>query len=183
FYRGNAHRCFIVDGAIVAAAYLQPASVLGNGVSTIDELIVEKNRKRRNYPSHRRMRLDPGMLSFLSSQALSPESIPAEGERVTLTPVSSPRGGGDAIDVTGSLTAEQVEFVLSAVSAIPGLTVAGVDVMFDAEGEPGGLVILEVNPDPHIALFHHPWKGEARDVASAVLDEMFPDSRSAPATR
>lgn len=176
FYRGHSHRFFVVNGTIIAAAYLRPTSVVGNGSSTISELIIEKNRKRRDYPAHRKIDLDARARSFLSSQALSPDAVPTDGERVYLAPVSSPRGGGDAIDVTASLTSAQTNFVQSAVGVIPGLTVAGVDVMFDTEGEPDGLVLLEVNADPHITIYHHPWKGEARDVASAVLDAMFPDS-------
>src|SRR5699024_2701585 len=115
-------------------------------------------------------------LSFLTSQGLTTDSIPAEEERIALTPISSPRGGGDAVDVTDSLTTAQTEFVQSAVEVIPGLSIAGVDVMFDAEEEPHGLVVLEVNPAPQIALYHHPLEGETRNVASAVLDAMFPSS-------
>lgn len=175
-YRGEAHRCFIVNGTVIAALQLRPASVLGNGVSTISELVTEKNRKRRNLGPHRNMRLDAEELAFLTSQGLTTDSIPAEGERVTLTQISSPRGGGDAIDATDSLTIAQTEFVQSVVEVIPGLSIAEVDVMFDAEGEPDSLVILEVNPAPRIALYHHPWEGEPRDAASAVLNAMFPNS-------
>lgn len=176
FYRGDAHRCFVVNGTILAALRLRPASVVGDGVSTISELVTETNRKRRNHISHRSIRLGTEELTFLTSQGLTLDSIPAEGERITLTPISSPRGGGDAIDVTDSLTIAQTEFVQSAVEVVPGLSIAGVDVMFDAEGETDGFVVLEVNAAPKIALYHHPWEGEGRDVASAVLDAMFPGS-------
>lgn len=176
FYHGATHRCLLVNGRVVAAAHLRPASVLGNGSSTIAELVKEKNTKRKGFPAHRSLPTGKGTHSFLSSQGLTSDFVPADGERVTISPASSPRGGGDAIDVSGALTVEQTELVESAVRVIPGLAIAEVDAIFRAEGESRSPVILGINANPQISMYHQPWEGTPQDVASAVLDAMFPDS-------
>lgn len=176
FYHGQTYRCVLVNGRIVAAAYLRPASVLGNGTSTITELIKAKNTKRKGFPAHRNLAIGKGPHTFLSSQGLASDFVPADGERVTISPASSPRGGGDAIDVSGSLTVEQTEFVENAVRVIPGLAIAEVDAIFHTEGESRSPVILGINANPQISMYHQPWEGTPQDVASAVLDAMFPDS-------
>ncbi|HEY9688590.1 MAG TPA: cyanophycin synthetase, partial [Coleofasciculaceae cyanobacterium] len=52
FYKGNDHRVLVVNGQVVAVAERVPARVVGDGRSTIQELIDETNRDPRRGSGH-----------------------------------------------------------------------------------------------------------------------------------
>lgn len=168
-YTGAQYRCFFVSGQLVAAALMRPASVVGDGKHTLAEMVDQKNLERCNHRSHRPLPTEPD--PQLDLPELN-EYIPAPGQRIYLTAVSNLQRGGDAIDATEDLTAEQEEFLQSVIAAIPNLHIAGVDVIFN--DEPAGNVVLEINTNPQMSIHHFPWHGQPRNVARAVMDALFP---------
>ena len=63
-----------------------------------------------------------------------------------------------------------VQLVERACRALPGLRMAGYDLLVADRRRPGKAWVLEVNSSPGITFFHHPWRGPARDAAGAILD-------------
>lgn len=68
-----------------------------------------------------------------------------------------------------------------AARSISGLRVAGFDVLLPRGKQIEGVKasILEINANPMISMHHFPWEGSPRDVATAVLDSMFPKTKNA----
>lgn len=172
FHQGLEHRCLTIDNRLVAVTRRRPASVLGDGESTIEQLVTEKNTQR--WGIHKQLKLDGEALQHLAKSGLTTKSVPAEDQRTYLLATSNIHRGGDAIDATDELSPIEIEQVEKAAGQFPGLRLGALDVLLsrgDAEGE---LSVLEVNANPMITMHHLPWEGQPRDVAGAILTAMFP---------
>ncbi len=172
---GDEHRFSVVDGSVIAVTKRVPPHVIGDGASDLSTLLELKNKQReqRNNPLHRRpITLDDAVLGTIRSQGLVLESVPAGGETVWLRRTSNISIGGEAVDRTDNVAASHVEMIEKAARAIPGLRLAGFDVLLtEASGEPR---IIEVNPNPMLSMHVFPWNGRAREVYEPVLNAMFP---------
>lgn len=169
---GVMHRITVVDGEVVAALLQYPANVLGDGHSTVADLVATKNEDLGAV--HKSIRLDERAKIELDKQGLALHSVPDNGERVYLHTASNIAAGGDAVDKTDAIPAEVTEILAEASRAIPGLRFAGYDVMLPEKPEDPPPSILEVNPQPGIHAHHFPRYGLTRDVARYVIDAMFP---------
>ncbi|WP_166429942.1 ATP-grasp domain-containing protein [Nesterenkonia sphaerica] len=176
FVEGVEHRVLLVYGKVAAAARRVPANVIGDGTSTITELVEEKNRLRTESqnPVHYQIPVDDVVRKELQKQQLSLDSVPAQGQKVWLRPNSNVHSGGDGVDATDELTAEEIEMAAAVAKAIPGLRVAGIDMLLPREGNGDQPYVLEVNSSAMITGHHYPWVGQARDAAGMLLDGMFP---------
>lgn len=181
FFPGNQVRCLVVNNKVVAATLMRQASVLGDGKSNLTKLVKAKNKERASHESHEAIDFSPGVITFLDKQGLNPRSVPKRGERVFLSNVSNLQRGGDSVDITGTLSETQIDFVQKVARAIPGMRLAGVDVIFDINGNADESVVLEVNTSPQLSIHHFPWEGEPQNVAGHVLDAMFPAARKTDA--
>ncbi|MFP1602653.1 hypothetical protein ACLD0U_08205 [Microbacterium sp. 2216-1] len=176
YYSGVEHRCFVVNGKLVGVTRRRPASVLGDGVSTVAELVSEKNRDRGRI--HIQLQLDDVAHDLLAENDLSRGSIPAAGERIYLRRASNLHQGGDAIDATDDLSPDEVAIAEATARAIPGARSFGMDLLLPRNPGDDPPRVLEINTDPMVSMHHFPWEGEPRDVASAIIDGMFPSTRS-----
>jgi len=66
---------------------------------------------------------------------------------------------------------------VDAVRAVPGLGLAGVDLIVPDVRSADGAVILELNVGANIRVHHYPTYGRPRDVAGAIVDEMMATAR------
>lgn len=173
---GTEHRCLVVDGKFIAATRRRAASVVGDGRQTIAELVEQKNLDRG--PIHISLQLGEIELEVLESAGLTPESIPAEEERVYLRKTSNIHTGGDAIDATDSLTAEEIKVIEDAARRLPGLRLGGFDVLLPRAPEETEIYFIEINQAPMISMHHFPWEGQPRDVAGAIVEAMFPSTNN-----
>lgn len=172
FCHGVEHRCLLVNGKLFAATRRRAASVLGDGVSSIGALVDDKNKSRG--PIHRRVEVDEEAHSLLADEGLRLDSVVAEGERVYLRRASNIHRGGDAIDATDDLTAEEIAAVEKIASTLRGAKLIGADVLLPRDGQGSVPRVIELNTEPMISMHHFPWEGTPRDAAGAVLDVMFP---------
>lgn len=74
-------------------------------------------------------------------------------------------GGAGRVEASRTAPADLVEVAVNAAAAIPGLHLAGVDVI---DG-PDGPRVLEVNATPRIWGHHNPEEGEAVNVAAEIV--------------
>ncbi|MEL6324377.1 MAG: acetate--CoA ligase family protein, partial [Pseudomonadota bacterium] len=177
---GLDHRLLVVDGKLVAAAKRVPAHVIGDGRSTVEELVAEVNRDPRRGVGHENMltqiRLDDGAKAVLKKQGMTIDSVPHEGEEVFLRKTANLSTGGTAIDVTDIIHPENRVMAERAVKAI-GLDIGGVDFLTTdisrSYREIGG-GICEVNAGPGIRMHIAPSEGEPRDVGAAIIDMLYP---------
>lgn len=173
---GQDYRVLIYEDRYVAACRREPASVTGDGASTVRELVANKNRDRRQNPflSSGLIKRDREASDHLEQSGLTWDSVPAAGRRVGLRSAANASAGGDVVDVTDELPLEIQRTAIRAAQAIPGLRCAGVDVLLDAAT--GRYAILELNGLPQIGVNMYPSEGRGVDVPKKVLDLYFPDS-------
>lgn len=180
FYKGEQVRFLFISGEVAAISLMRPANVIGDGRSNIGKLVRAKNRLRKRHPSHDLMKLGENEVNYLRKRGLDPESVPKKDERIYLSSLSNLQQGGDSVDITDDVSESTISDVKRVVRAIPGLRVAGVDVLLNVEKNRSGFVVLEVNCSPQLSIHHFPWEGEPRNVAAKVIDAFFPASPGRP---
>ncbi|GAP35843.1 cyanophycin synthetase [Piscinibacter sakaiensis] len=180
FLPGNDYRLLVVGDRLVAAARRDPPQVLGDGVSTIRELVDQVNTDPRRGDGHAtsltRMRLDEIAVARLNVQGLTPDSVPEKGRRVVLRNNANLSTGGSATDVTDDVHPEVAARAVAAAQMI-GLDICGVDVVCESvlkplEEQHGGIV--EVNAAPGLRMHLSPSFGKGRPVGEAIVGDLFP---------
>ncbi len=180
FLEGDDHRLLVVNGELVAATRRTPGHVVGDGVRTVSELVDIVNQDPRRGVGHEkvltRLELDAQAHKMLEREQLHVESVPAQGRIVYLRSTANLSTGGTATDVTDVIHPDNREMAERAVRAI-GLDVGGVDFLSKNITESyrkigGG--ICEVNAAPGFRMHVAPSEGTPRDVATPVIDMLFP---------
>jgi UDP-N-acetylmuramoyl-tripeptide--D-alanyl-D-alanine ligase len=81
--------------------------------------------------------------------------------------------GADIIDVTEAVHQSYIKLVERAVTHLPDLVFCGADVAIQDASLPAtadNYHFLEMTCGPGFAAHHHPWRGQPRDVAGAIVD-------------
>jgi cyanophycin synthetase len=180
FISGKDYRCLIIDGRVAAIAERVPAHVVGDGHSTVQELVDLTNADPRRGVGHEkvltRIKVDAAAEELLASQGHKIDSVPEQGETVKLTLTGNMSTGGISIDRTFEAHPENVEIAEEAARMI-GLDIAGIDFICPDITEPvreAGGAICEVNAAPGFRMHTHPTIGEPQFISKPVVDMLFP---------
>ena len=177
---GSDFRLLVVGNKLVAAARRDPPQVIGDGKSSIKDLVKEVNKDPLRGDGHAtsltKIRLDDIALATLAEQSLTVDSVPARGARVILRNNANLSTGGSATDVTDDVHPDMAASAIAAAQMV-GLDICGVDVVCEAvykplEDQGGGIV--EVNAAPGLRMHLSPSYGKARPVGEAIVESMFP---------
>jgi cyanophycin synthetase len=180
YYQGRDHRVLVVNGRVVAVAERIPAHVVGNGRSSISELIEETNRDPRRGTGHdnvlTKIEVDRTSWDLLDQQGYTLDTVLAAGEICYLRSTANLSTGGIAIDRTDDIHPENAWLAQRVVKLI-GLDIAGIDIVTSDISKPlrdmDG-VIVEVNAAPGFRMHVCPSEGIPRNVAEPVIDMLFP---------
>lgn len=180
FYKGNDHRLLVINGKLVAVAERIPAHVIGDGYSTIEELIEKTNQDPNRGEGHdnvlTKISVDRTSLGVLKRQGYEMDSVLKQGEIAYLRATANLSTGGIAIDRTDDIHPENI-WTAERVAKIIGLDIAGIDVVTPDIRKPlhevDG-VIVEVNAAPGFRMHAAPSQGLPRNIAAPVLDMLFP---------
>ena len=179
FMTGKEYRFLVIGEEVVGILHREPANVIGNGESTIEELVFEKNKdplRGKGYKTPlEKIKLGEIEEMFLKNQGLSFKSIPKNGEKIYLRENSNISTGGDSIDFTDKIHPIYKEVALKSAKAVKAL-ICGVDMVIDnieeeAKEKNHGIIELNFNPAIHIHCF--PYKGENRKAGEKILDLLF----------
>ncbi|WP_324283094.1 cyanophycin synthetase [Cyanobacterium aponinum UTEX 3221] len=184
YYKGNDHRILVINGKLVAVAERIPAHVVGDGYSTIEELIEKTNQDPNRGDGHdnvlTKISVDRTSLGVLRKQGYDMDTRLKEGEIAYLRATANLSTGGIAIDRTDDIHPENI-WIAERVAKIIGLDIAGIDVVTPDITKPlrevDG-VIVEVNAAPGFRMHVAPSVGLPRNVAAPVLDMLFPEDKS-----
>ncbi|RJN31070.1 ATP-grasp domain-containing protein [Nesterenkonia natronophila] len=176
---GHDYRVYVVGDQYIAACKRIPANVIGDGTSTVAELIEIKNSKRRLNPflSGATIKVDYEVKNKIYAAGYTLGSILPSGEHLPLRSKANASAGGDVEDVTDALPARIRQAAIAAVQAVPGLPAAGVDILWDsnpATAESNDFVVIEMNSRAHIGVNMYPTSGRGQDVPKAIIDSYFP---------
>jgi cyanophycin synthetase len=180
YYSGRDHRVLVVDGKVVAVAERVPAHVVGDGVSTIEQLIETTNQDPNRGEGHdnvlTKIQLDRSSYHLLERQGYNLETVLPKGEICYLRATANLSTGGIAVDRTDDIHPENI-WLAQRVAKIIGLDITGIDIVTPDISRPlrevGG-AIIEVNAAPGFRMHVCPSVGIPRNVAGAVLEMLFP---------
>jgi cyanophycin synthetase len=177
---GHDFRLLVIGGRLIAAARRDPPSVVGDGKSTITQLVDKVNSDPRRGEDHAtalsKMRLDAIGREMLATQGLTVDSIPDDGQVVALRRNANLSTGGSAVDVTDDVHPLVAERAIDA-AAMVGLDVAGIDVVATRIDQPLDVTrgaIVEVNAAPGLRMHLEPSEGTPRPVGEAMINSIFP---------
>jgi cyanophycin synthetase len=185
FITGRDYRCLVIGGKVAAIAERVPASVVGDGSSTLTALVEQTNADPRRGIGHEkvltRIKVDEAAIELVRQQGFEMDSVPPAGVRVKLALTGNMSTGGTSIDRTTDAHPDNVEIAEMA-ARIVGLDVAGIDFICPDITVPvretgGGIV--EVNAAPGFRMHTHPTEGEPQYVARPVIDLLFPPGTAA----
>jgi cyanophycin synthetase len=179
---GRDYRVLVIDGQVIAAAQLSPASVTGDGTATISQLVAQVNVDPRRGDGHAReltrISLDDEVLRHLDAAGLDGCSVPVAGQVVALRQNANLSTGGTSRDVT-DLVHDDVAAMCRRAAAVAGLDICGVDVRLadiaaPLHAPPQSGAVIELNACPGLRMHLAPTEGKPRDVAAAMLDRLYP---------
>src|SRR5437868_3888305 len=182
---GRDHRVLVINGKVVACAERIPARVVGDGSSTIAQLIEKENRDPRRGIGHTKtltkLPADERTVAFLAKQNLTLQSVPARNQSVFLRGTANLSTGGTAVDRTDEMHPDNITACEMAAGII-GLDIAGIDVLTPDISVPfreNNAVIIEVNAGPGIRMHTHPAEGKPRNVGAPIIDMLYPPGTKA----
>ncbi len=180
FYRGQDHRVLVVNGNVAAVAERIPAHVVGNGRSTIADLIEETNSDPRRGEGHdnvlTKIELDRTSWQLLEKQGYTLETVLKAGQICYLRATANLSTGGIAVDRTDDIHPENI-WIAQRIAKTIGLDICGIDIVTPDITQPlremDG-VVVEVNAAPGFRMHVCPSIGIPRNVAEPVLEMLFP---------
>ena len=185
YITGRDHRVLVINYKFVAAALRTPAAVVGDGKSSIQQLIDKVNTDPRRGYGHEKVltaiKVDDQTENILVKLGYTLDTVLKKDEELWLKPTANLSTGGTATDVTDLVHPSNV-FMCERIARIIGLDICGIDIMADNLTQPiteNGGAILEVNAAPGFRMHLDPTEGIGRNVAEPVVDMLYPPGTSA----
>ncbi len=180
FLVGFDFRILVIDGKFTAAAMREPAYVIGDGRSTIQELIDAVNSDPKRGFGHEknltRIKVDYMTERLLKIKKMTLDDVLEDGDKLYLKSTANLSAGGRAIDVTDEVHPRIISMA-ERVSRIIGLNVMGIDLIapgLNTPLDPEQCGIIEVNAAPGFRMHLDPSEGTPRNVAEDVMNMIFP---------
>ncbi|HEY9799489.1 MAG TPA: hypothetical protein V6D25_03965 [Leptolyngbyaceae cyanobacterium] len=180
FYLGKDYRIVVIDDEIIAVYQRLPLSVIGDGKSTILELIQYKQRGFFDNFGKRLIDLDDWRIKHkLQKQKLNLESIIPNGKIIYLLDNANLSNGGEAIDFTETIHPDFKKLAFN-IAKDMGLRLIGLDIITSDITRPmTDYVIIEVNSAPgldHYASIGDTQAQKVEDLYLKVLKALEIDS-------
>ncbi|WP_162052423.1 cyanophycin synthetase [Pontibacter pamirensis] len=183
YIEGSDFRLLVINGRFVAAAMRTPARVIGDGTSTIKQLINKENMDPKRGVGHEKsltkIKFDKHSRSILKSRNLTTDAVLQEGETLYLKSTANISTGGTATDVTDLVDPYNI-LMAERIAGLVGLDICGIDVMTTDIAIPLNETrgaVLEVNAAPGFRMHVSPAYGLPRNVAEPVIDMLFPHNQ------
>ncbi|MFT5102713.1 MAG: cyanophycin synthetase [Candidatus Latescibacterota bacterium] len=180
FVTGEDYRLLVINNILVAAAIRTPAHVVGDGKSTIKELVEKVNEDPRRGYGHENVltmiTMNNLTQTIIKDAGYTEDSVLKKDERLILKDTANLSTGGTAEDITDIVHPANVSMA-ERISKIIDLDICGIDIMTTDITKPlseTGGAILEVNAGPGFRMHLAPTTGLPRNVAAPVVDKLFP---------
>ncbi|MBL7912676.1 MAG: cyanophycin synthetase [Bacteroidia bacterium] len=183
FISGFDFRVLVINHRFIAAALREPAHVIGDGKSTIQQLIDLENKDPRRGYGHENVlteiSIDKETHDQLAKFNYTLDTVLKKDEQCYLKGTANLSTGGTSTDVTDIMHPTNI-FICERISRVIGLDICGIDIMAQNLSEPletSGGVVLEVNAAPGFRMHLAPAKGLPRNVAAPVIDMLYPPGK------
>jgi GNAT-family acetyltransferase (TIGR03103 family) len=173
FVEGADLRIIVIDYRVVAAAIRKPAAVIGNGRSSVRDLIEHQSRRRSAATGgESSIPIDAETERCVAGAGYGLDDVPPADKYLVVRKTANLHTGGTIHDVTGILHRTLIDAAVRAARAIE-IPVTGIDFIVKAPTEPD-YWFIEANERPGLA--NH----EPQPTAERFVDLLFP--QSVPAT-
>jgi len=183
YVTGNEHRLLVVGRKVVAAARGESVWVTGDGHQSVAALcdtqinIDPRRGESEEFPlSPVKPRESEENQLQLQRQGLTPDSIPAEGQKVLI------QVNGNVADDVTDLVHPDVAHAAALAARIVGLDIAGIDLVCEDIARPLAEqrgAIIEVNASPGLLAHMKPASGTPRNVGKDIVDHLFGPEQTA----
>jgi cyanophycin synthetase len=173
---GDCYRILLMDGKHIDSVLRLPPTVVGDGRSTVRQLLRRENERRLEQGAERSQVLigvDRDVTNTLARQGLGLWSRPASGAVVRLKQAVNENALQENAPAGGLLCRDIIETARKAAELV-GVRLAGVDVVCRDPSIPlraSGGAIVEVNTHP--GLYYHNVEGRGPLVAKKILEAYF----------
>ena len=183
FVAGTEYRFFILDGKCEAVLLRVAANVVGDGSSTIHELVDQKNQDPLRGRDHRSpleiINLGDIELLMLEQQGYTPDTVLPEGVQAFLRGNSNISTGGDSIDMTDQMD-ESYKQLAAAMATAMGAWACGVDLIIPDRTKPASkedpnCTCIELNFNPAMYLHTYTYAGPGQSITPKILKKLFPE--------
>ncbi len=172
FCEGQDLRIVVINHQVVAAALRKPATVVGDGESSIEQLIDKQSRRRAAATGgESRIPVDGETRRCIGLQGFSLEDVLPYGESLAVRKTANLHTGGTIHDVTDQLH-PALKNAAEHASRVLDIPVTGLDFLVPAVDGPD-YVVIEANERPGLA--NH----EPQPTAQRFIDLLFPGSATA----
>jgi len=160
---GEDYRIYVMNDEVLLVICRIPGRVIGNGTDTVKALLVTLNADPLRQPAAGRRKqipLDAEALDLLQQQGLTPDSIPANGQKVVLRRTPNMTTGAESREIAfADIHPDNLALFLRTARLLR-LDIAGIDFLsvdISQSWLDNGAVICEVNSQPQ----HPPYLAEA----------------------
>lgn len=181
FFDAKEYRVFLTKAFKYAVLHRDPAYIIGDGIHTIDELIEIENDRRMHPRTNAlcEILIDNEMDRYLKENGISRDFIPTLGKKVYVRRNSNVAMGGVCVDKTDEVDRSVIEIGKRVLDSFPGLPYVGIDFMtkdISLVQTEDSYRVIEVNTVPGLQMHHRPAIGKSQNVASYIVDLMFPET-------
>ena len=176
---GDVHRVTCVGNKLIACAKRTKGSIVGDGQSTVDELIEKFNKhpyRGKLYQTgsaiYQINKEAPFTTQCLLSQNVHLQTVLKKNEKIYLSHKSTNGTGAEITNVTDDVCPENIQIILKAHHAL-NIGVSGMDIICEDMSKPWhtqNWVFLENNSLPAIDMHHYPSIGKSVNVAKEIWD-------------
>ncbi|MFH0372400.1 bifunctional glutamate--cysteine ligase GshA/glutathione synthetase GshB [Streptococcus sp. A22] len=183
FVAGTEYRFFVLDGKCEAVLLRVAANVVGDGQSTIRELVEQKNQDPLRGRDHRSpleiINLGNIELLMLEQQGYTPDTVLPEGVQAFLRGNSNISTGGDSIDMTDQMDETYKQLAADMATAM-GAWACGVDLIIPDRTKPANkeepnCTCIELNFNPAMYLHTYTYAGPGQSITPKILRKLFPE--------
>ncbi|MEH6406411.1 MAG: cyanophycin synthetase [Leeuwenhoekiella sp.] len=177
---GDDFRLLVINFKLVAAAKRTPAHIIGDGESTVLQLIEKVNNDPRRGYGHENMLtmivINDLTQTIIQAKGYTENSVLPDGEILILKDTANLSTGGTAEDVTDIVHSSNAAMA-ERIARLIDLDICGIDIVTTDISKPlveTNGAVLEVNAAPGFRMHLSPTTGLPRNVAAPVVDELFP---------
>ncbi|MEY8370420.1 bifunctional glutamate--cysteine ligase GshA/glutathione synthetase GshB [Aerococcaceae bacterium 50-4] len=181
FAFGTEYRFYVQEGKVLSIVNRVGANIVGDGQSTVEELVATKNEDPKRGRDHRSpleiIQLGEIEVNTLKQQGYTPKDVIPEGQQVILRENSNISTGGDSIEVLEDMHESYKEIAVK-MAAVLDVNITGLDLMIEdlhAPANENNYALIEANFNPMMMMHIYPAVGEGKRITKDLLAFLFPE--------
>lgn len=185
-FEGKDTRVLIVRGKFFAACQREPASIIGDGAHTIEEIITSENKRREEILLRQQREnvwdedifpilFDVDCKTFIRQSGYELHTTLENGKKIFVRSNSNVASGGSSVDVT-DLVCNEMRSLCESIAEKIKMTTVGIDIMSASLSEPlekqSKAGVVEINASPGLSLHILTHIGTRRNPVPLIVDEI-----------